>query len=234
MDMFGGGRGGEMDIFGGRGLGGGLFGGRDPFAEFGSMGGGFGGFGNIMQRFDDMTRDMGGMHSIGQGGGTGGAMRAMPGGNGQYATQSFCMSSHMGPDGKMHTERYSSSDVGNRDQKIREGQQAYSNSTTGKEKMGLERQLGERSRKMVKERDRNTNEERSTEMFRGMDESHTQNFDRDFGAKAHHMPSHPRFDGRMLQGMQGGGVRAALDSRPSSGGDRSGRSMPPGGISRRR
>lgn len=183
----------------------------------------------MMQRFDDMTKEM----MSGGGFGGPGAMRGMPGGNGQYACQSFVMSSHMGPDGKMHTEKYSSSDIGNHEKKIRESQQMYSNSSTGKDKMGLERQLGDRARKMVKERDRNTQEERSTEMFRGMDEGHSQAFDRDFGAMAHHMPAHPRFDGRMLQGMQGGmnSGRSALpgggnggrqmaalsDHRPSSG-----------------
>mmetsp|Transcript_107847 Transcript_107847/g.168477 ORF Transcript_107847/g.168477 Transcript_107847/m.168477 type:complete len:269 (-) Transcript_107847:76-882(-) len=209
-------RGGELDLFGG----GGLFGGRDPFAEFGSLdpfrgggvgGGGFGGIGSMMQRFDDMTRDM--MSGGGLGGP--GAMRGMGGGNGQYACQSFVMSSHMGPDGKMHTEKFSSSDIGNHEKKIRESQQMYSNSSTGKDKMALERQLGDRARKMVKERDRNTQEERSTEMFRGMDEGHSQAFDRDFGAMAQHLPPHPRFDGRMLQGMSGG--RQALPGGGSGG-----------------
>eukprot|EP00438_Fugacium_kawagutii_P025708 Skav229299 [mRNA] locus=scaffold544:222590:223062:+ [translate_table: standard] len=51
----------------------------------------------------------------------------------------------------MHTEKYSSSDVGNTHHGIREAQQAYSNSTSG-DKMGLERHLGDRARKMVKER----------------------------------------------------------------------------------
>jgi len=225
-------RGSELDIFGGGfggGPGGGLFGGRDPFAEFGSMdpfrgggfGGGFGGMGGMMQRFDDMSRDMDQMmKGMTQGGGPGGAVRNMPGGNGQYAVQSFAMSSHMGPDGKMHTERFVSSDIGNREKGIREAQQAYSNSSSGKEKMGLERQLGDRARKMVKERDRNTMEERSTEMFRGMDESSASHFDRDFGSMAHHLPNHPRFDGRALQNALQGGGRPALGdySQPSSGG----------------
>lgn len=223
MPSGGGRRGGsELDIFGG-GHGGGLFGGRDPFAEFGSMdpfggsafGGGFGNMGSMMQRFDDMSRDM--MSGAGQGGGPS-SMRGTPGGNGQYAMQSFSMSSVMGPDGKMHTEKFSSSDAGNSHHKVREGQQAYSNSTTGIEKMGLERQVGQRARKMVKERDRNTMEERSTEMFRGMDEGSSQAFDRDFGALAHHMPSHPRFDGRALQGMQGSSaVRGALPGSGAAG-----------------
>merc|ERR1719456_1102865 len=154
-----------------------------------------------------------------QGGGPGSAVRNMPGGNGQYAVQSFAMSSAMGPDGKMHTERFVSSDIGKREKGIREAQQAYSNSSTRKEKMGLERQLGDRARKIVKERDRGTMEERSTEMFRGMDESSAQAFDRDFGAMAHHMPAHPRFDGRALQGLHGGnGQPASLPGRRDVGG----------------
>mmetsp|Transcript_131356 Transcript_131356/g.232078 ORF Transcript_131356/g.232078 Transcript_131356/m.232078 type:complete len:266 (+) Transcript_131356:166-963(+) len=204
--------GGEMSLFGGRGMGMDMFGGRDPFKDFGGglMGGDpFGG--SMMKRFDDMTKDM--MSGFGAMPGGGGGMSRMPGGgNGQYACQTFAMSSHMGPDGKMHTERYVSSDRGNHQQKIRESQQAYSNSTTGMDKMGLERQLGERARKIVKERDRNTMEERSTEMLRGMDEGGRSHFDRDFGANAHHMPPHARVDGRMLRGMEGGGVAAALGS----------------------
>lgn len=185
-----------------------MFGGRDPFKEFGGglMGGDpFGG--SMMRRFDDMTKDM--MSGFGAMPG-GGGMARMPGGNGQYACQTFAMSSHMGADGKMHTERYVSSDRGNTQQKIRESQQAYTNSTTGMDKMGLERQLGDRARKIVKERDRKTMEERSTEMLRGMDEGGRSHFDRDFGANAHHMPPHARVDGRALRGMEGGGVAAAL------------------------
>merc|ERR1719353_2226779 len=152
----------------------------------------------MMKQFDEMSRDM-------RAGSMPPSARSGAGGSGgQYAVQSFAMSSHMGPDGKMHTERFVSSDIGNREKGIREAQQAYSNSSSGKEKMGLERQLGSRARKMVKERDRNTMEERSTEMFRGMDESSAQAFDRDFGGMAHHLPSHPRFDPRTFQALQGG------------------------------
>merc|ERR1719326_524168 len=87
------------------------------------------------------------------------------GGGGQYSCQTFVSSSQMGADGKMHTERFVSSDIGNREKGIRESQHAYQNSRTGIDKMGLERQLGDRARKNVKERDRNSGEERSSEMF---------------------------------------------------------------------
>lgn len=198
-DRRGGGGGREIAPFGA----GGFFGGRDPFAEFGSLepfgglGAGFGG--PLMKQFEEMAK--------GFGSGEAAAIRG-GGGNGQYVCQTFAMSSHMGSDGKMHTEKYSSSDVGNTHQKIRECQQAYSNSTTGVDKMGMERQLGDRARKVVKERHRGTMEERSTEMFRGMDESGAGAFDRDFGAQAHHVPQHQPFDARRMFAAGAPGGRA--------------------------
>lgn len=49
------------------------------------------------------------------------------------------VSSRMGPDGKMHTERYSSAAVKDGHRGAFERQQAYSNSRTGHDKMALER-----------------------------------------------------------------------------------------------
>merc|ERR1719356_720582 len=100
-------------------------------------------------------------------------------GSGQYSVQTFAMTSTMGPDGRMHTEKYANSEIGNTQQRIRESQQAYSNSSTGMDKMGLERQLGDRGWKAVRERNRNTQEERSTNLFRGMDEQQKAVFERD-------------------------------------------------------
>mmetsp|Transcript_26042 Transcript_26042/g.60834 ORF Transcript_26042/g.60834 Transcript_26042/m.60834 type:complete len:267 (+) Transcript_26042:108-908(+) len=186
-------------------------GGRDPFAEFGSLDtfGGMslfgpgGGPGGIMKRFDELSRGMmqgfGDFQADGPGSMLGKFGAQGPGGDGQYSCQTFAMSSRMGPDGKVHTERYASSDTGHRGQRIRESQQAYSNSSTGVDKLGFERQLNDRARKVVKERDRNTMEERSTEMFRGMDESGRGAFDRDFQSKAHHLPRHGNFGGAGLQ-----------------------------------
>merc|ERR1719492_415050 len=169
-----------------------------------------GGFGNMMKQFDDMSRMMHSDKGPDVRGGAG--MQNM--GSGQYACQSFAMCSRMGPDGKMHTERFANSEVGNRQHRIREAQQAYSNSSTGMDKMGLERQLGDRARKVVRERDRNTAEERSTEMFRGMDESGRDAFSRDFGAQAHHMPAHSQFNAHALMGPSptNGGARHSLQA----------------------
>merc|ERR1719161_3244979 len=101
-----------------------------------------------MKRFDEMQNDM--MRGFGDMGSGGGRMMNM--GDSAYACQSFAMCSRMGPDGKQHVEKFSSSDVGNLKHRIREGQQAYSNSSNGLSKMGLERQVGDQARKMVKER----------------------------------------------------------------------------------
>lgn len=184
-------------------FGGGLFGGPDPFSAFGNHPfSGFGMGGSLMQRFDDVTRDI--ARGPGAMGSRHGAMMMGGGlGGGQYSCQTFAMSSVMGPDGKMHTERFSSSDVGNHEHGIRESQQAYSNSSTGTDKMGLERHVGDRARKMVKERDRNTMEERSTEMFKGLDETGRDAFDRDFSSRAQYLPQHPRFNGQALPGFGG-------------------------------
>ena len=56
----------------------------------------------------------------------------------------------MGPDGKMHTEKYSSSAVRDGQRDAFEQQQAYSNSSSGVDKMALERQQRGKGRKMVR------------------------------------------------------------------------------------
>merc|ERR1719199_766949 len=102
---------------------------------------------------DKMMGDMmGGMFGGGMFDGMGGQgmqMRASSGGNGgSFSSQVMCMSTRMGPDGKMHTEKYheSSAQSGH----LKERQQAYSNSHTGMDKMALERHISDRGRKMVR------------------------------------------------------------------------------------
>lgn len=152
-----------MSPFGGMGMGGprgGLFGGL--------------GMGGLLESM--MMEPMGGGMGMG-----GCQMVSMQmggcGGEGGFSSQTMVMSSTMGPDGKMHTERFSSSTVGDPSRQIAESQQAYSNSQTMMEKMALERQMGDRARKMVKEYNRQSGDERSTDMFRGMTEADTQEFD---------------------------------------------------------
>merc|ERR1712135_265658 len=107
---------------------------------------GFGGFGGSAGLFGMMDQMMGGM----------GEVSAGSGGSGGFSSSTMMMSMNVGPDGKVHTEKFASSSAGDRYKRIAETQQAYSNSSTGAEKMSRERQ---------------------TEMFRGFDESQAHEFD---------------------------------------------------------
>merc|ERR1719387_3002679 len=117
----------------------------------------------------------------------------MGGGGGHYSCQTMVMSSNMGADGKMHTEKFASSSVGNNQMGLRETQQAYSNSSTGMDKMSMERQMQDKGRKMVKERNRHTQEERQTEMFKGIEEHEAPQFDQEWDRRG--APNVPRHAG---------------------------------------
>merc|ERR1719450_1950003 len=105
------------------------------------------------------------------------------GGFGEFSSSTMMMSMNIGPDGQVHTEKFASSSVGDHDKRIAETQQAYSNSSTGVDKMSLERQMQDRGRKMVKERIAG-GDERQTEMFRGFDESQAHEFDQQWQQQA--------------------------------------------------
>mmetsp|Transcript_59078 Transcript_59078/g.93527 ORF Transcript_59078/g.93527 Transcript_59078/m.93527 type:complete len:253 (-) Transcript_59078:70-828(-) len=201
-------------------FGGSLFGGADPFQEFSSPGGGLGFGGSMMSRFDNLAAEM--MRGFPDHGEMKGFSSNVPGG-GSYSCQTFAVSSVMGKDGKMHTEKYSSSDVGHTGHGIREAQHAYSNSTSGVDKMGLERHLGDRARKMVKERNRFTMEEKCSEMLRGMDEGGRDHFDKDFSGLSRHLPAHGRGVTALAdtgrRGMLPGGRQgpASITSGPAGG-----------------
>merc|ERR1719188_558799 len=126
------------------------------------------------------------------------------GGGAGYSCQTMCFSSSMGADGKVHTERFSSSAVGDYNGRMQEVQQAYSNSSTGIDKMSLERQMEGRGRKTVKELNRNSGEERSTDMYRGMSEEHYPNFERQWQAQAvPRLPQHAASSSRPQSVMNG-------------------------------
>merc|ERR1719375_63561 len=169
--------------------------------------GGFGG-GSMMR--GGMGGGMGGM------GGMGDMMAQMQQqGGGQFSSQVMVMSSQMGADGKMHTERFVESSVNN-GRGASERQQAYSNSRTGMDKMGLERNLHDRGRKVVKERNRGTGEERQTALFRGMEESHAEQFDRDWHQQAGNL-RHPQYASMLGAGTQGM-IQGPMGGRPAQRG----------------
>jgi len=176
-----------------------------PFGQGLGMGIGMGGGRDPFEGFDLMNM---------QGGG---------GRGGTFMSQSMVMSSTMGEDGKMHTERYASSSVGDGARQIHQREQAYSNSKTGVDKMSLERQIRDKGRKMVKERTRGTDDERQTDLFRGMDETEGGAFDSQWQQEAHphihHLQQQQRQQqqqmrlGRGSDFMQGYGGQA-LENRP--------------------
>jgi len=167
----------------------------------GGLGGGGGGIFGLLDEM--MAASMAGPCG---GGGGGNSMMAMGGAGdpsqGSFSCQSMCMSMSMGPDGQVHTERFASSTIGDNERRIRETQQAYSNSSSGVDKMSLERQMDQRGRKVVKERSRFTGEEKETSMLRGIDESQTGEFDRQWQQQAQpHLPQH--YNGPMQLSLGG-------------------------------
>mmetsp|Transcript_53756 Transcript_53756/g.155079 ORF Transcript_53756/g.155079 Transcript_53756/m.155079 type:complete len:193 (+) Transcript_53756:104-682(+) len=116
----------------------------------------------------------------------------------RYSCQTFAQSSVVGPEGEVHTERFASSDVGDRALGVRESQQAYANSASDVVKTGVERHSGGRAVKVSRVIDRETNEERQREeLFRGVEPETREAFDRDYEELAKRMPKRPR-GGRAL------------------------------------
>jgi len=155
--------------------------GTDPFSTFDDM---FAGRGLMLAPFDSSVGGCGALR-LGQMGMAGGRE-----GTGRFSSQTMMFSSAVGGDGRVRSERFASSSVGDFDKKIAETQQAYSNSATGVDKMSLERQMRDRARKMVKEQIRG-GDERQTQMFRGMDEAQAAQFDQHWEREAvPNLPSH--------------------------------------------
>lgn len=177
-----------------------LFGGRDPFKEFSpdpfSRGGIHSalssGFGRAMEEMSSLAQEVG-MPQMPF------PQVRLPEPRGSYSIQTAAMSAFPGPDGRMHTEQFASSDVGHKEHDIRETHQAYSNSATGEEKRALEQHLGSRAWKSTRAQT-GTQPELSTEMFLGMEKEKREEFDKDFAAKAHHLPEHRPIPSGLLRG----------------------------------
>jgi len=123
--------------------------------------------------------------------GAGGLFNGLGNGNGAYSVQTMIIASSIGQDGRIHTERFSSSAVGVGNRQIQEVQQAYANSSSGMNKMSLEQQLKDHGRKVVKELSHASGEERSTDMYRGMTEERSPEFERQWLSEAvPYLPPH--------------------------------------------
>ncbi|CEM38380.1 unnamed protein product [Vitrella brassicaformis CCMP3155] len=169
-----------------------------PFDSFfprgersGMMGmmGGFPSFDSLMPRFGSVMGRMGD--------GIEGMMAHQGGGGGFYSSQVMMMKQSTGQDGQVHTEKYAQSTMGDHQEGLRETQQAYTNSSTGVDKMALERHLRERGRKVIKERNRHSGQERETDLYKGMTEHQAPQFDADFEARRRH--SLPQRHGHSLE-----------------------------------
>ncbi|XP_055388467.1 myeloid leukemia factor 1-like [Condylostylus longicornis] len=100
------------------------------------------------------------------------------------------MSSTVGPDGRSHVEKYAKSTSGNTQHRIRETKEAYSNSADGIDRLLWERQLQDRGRRFVQEKNRGTGEVVSNDEIAGMSrDDECEIFDTDWNRAARqHLP----------------------------------------------
>lgn len=199
-----------------------LFRGHDPFAEFSPdpfSGGGshrlFGNrFGRVMQRLENLSEEILGVRPV-----LPPQEAASIPGAARYSVQTASMSSFVGADGRIHTEQFASSDVGDRGHEIRETHQAYANSDTGEQKRALEQHLGPRGMKTVKSRGSADATEKSTEMYLGMENTAASReaFSTDFSSKAEHLPQHQSFSSSFFSGF-GTDAGQGLSPLPGAGG----------------
>jgi hypothetical protein len=118
--------------------------------------------------------------------------------NGHYITRSFTTKSHVGADGKVVTERYASSAVGNGRERIHEAKHLYSNSSSDVEKASHEQHIRGRSRMATTEYAKG---ERlgSNQIFHGMNATENEAFDQDFDMSTKHLPDRSRLSREALK-----------------------------------
>ena len=91
------------------------------------------------------------------------------GNNGCHYSSVMVMNSTIGPDGKSHVEKYARSSASNPEFHVHELKEAYTNSASGIDKYAHEKKIGERGRRLTKERNRNTEEVVVNDEFYGME-----------------------------------------------------------------
>jgi hypothetical protein len=123
----------------------------------------------------------------------------------QSSSSVMAMSGFTDKDGKMQTEKYSSSSIQDFNKKAKEMQSAYSNSSTGIDKAGLERQYGEQGTKTIKEYDNTSGQGRERQLLRGMQEGEVGGFEERWSNDvAPGMPKHHWGLGNPLKLWNGG------------------------------
>ena len=99
----------------------------------------------------------------------------------QFYSQTIVQSSKFDSNGRQVVEKYRSEAKGKLDAErglVGERKQAYANSGTGLEKYGHERMIGNKGRKVVKERIRD--DERTSDIYKNMNQHDASDFDRDW------------------------------------------------------
>lgn len=113
---------------------------------------------------------------------------------GSYSSRVMSYSYSVGPDKQPKVEKFMSVTNSNLDRKTREVCSAYSNSYTGVDKVAVERQLADRSRKIIRSRNILKEEEESHDIISGMKEEDIDQFDRDWSKVSSFLPSTSRFN----------------------------------------
>jgi hypothetical protein len=101
--------------------------------------------------------------------------------SGNYYSSTFVQSTKIDRNGQPVVEKYRSEAKGARNDRgemIRERKQAYANTETGLEKYGHERMIGDKGRKVVKEK--MGDYERTSDVFKNLNEREVHDFDRDW------------------------------------------------------
>lgn len=159
----------------------------DPFRMFGMPGmGGLGGFPGALQPRAMQMQPFPGMNLNRLLSGGGG-----PDGGVSYSSSSVFSVMSSGSDGRPQVYQETSS-VRRGPDGLKEVRRTVQDSTTGKKKMAIGHHIGERGHVIEKEQNLHTGEREEREDFINLDESDTEEFERDFQQKSRQLTSGPQ------------------------------------------
>eukprot|EP01054_Gregarina_sp_Poly1_P004361 Gregarina_sp_Poly_1__4360@NODE_235_length_10966_cov_193_557758_g208_i0_p4_GENE_NODE_235_length_10966_cov_193_557758_g208_i0NODE_235_length_10966_cov_193_557758_g208_i0_p4_ORF_typecomplete_len237_score36_33Mlf1IP/PF10248_9/3_9e16_NODE_235_length_10966_cov_193_557758_g208_i020712781 len=106
---------------------------------------------------------------------------------GQYSSQMMFTSTEIGPDGQPRTKRYLHHTHGDADKQLRQTRQAFSDTGDGTDRYAMERHIGSKARRVVRERNRVSGAENQTDTLQGLTEEELQRFDSQWSRMANHL-----------------------------------------------
>jgi len=153
----------------------------------------------MSQNMNSMSQNMNSM--VAQQGPQQTGMMAAPGGSSMMmmnvgggcgsSCQTMMMSSTVGQDGQMRTERYRSSHVRDSQGSMQETRQAYSNDHTGVDRLSHEQELDGRGRRTTRQRCRRTGDQVQNNLYIDMDEEDEEDFERQWQQESQaRLPQH--------------------------------------------